>query len=56
MIAIIAIAVCVIAIVRFVHVERKRRRILREAWEDAKGPAAQDDDTTKTWPVIPGVK
>ena len=53
MIVKIAIAVFVIAIVRFVHVERKRRAILREAWEDAKGPVARDDDT-KTWP--PGGK
>ena len=53
MIVKIAIAVFIIAIVRFVHVERRRRVILREAWEDAKGPAAQDEDTTKTWPVFP---
>ena len=53
MIVKIAIAVFIIAIVRFIHVERRRRVILREAWEDAKGPAAQDDDT-KTWP--PGGK
>ena len=52
MIVKIAIAVFIIAIiVRFVHVERKRRAILREAWEDAKGPAAQDDDTK---PYPPG--
>ena len=37
----------------FVHVERRRRAILREAWEDARGPAARDDDTTKTWPAAP---
>jgi len=43
------LAVCFLAIVRFIHVERRRRVILREAWEEAKGPAAQDEDT-KTWP------
>ena len=53
MIVKIAIAVFIIAIVRFIHVERRQRAILREAWEDAKGPAAQDEDTTKTWPVFP---
>ena len=52
MIIAITIFVCAVAIARFVHVERKRRRILREAWEDAKGPAAQNDDSTKTLPVI----
>ena len=44
MIVKIAIAVFIIAIiVRFIHVERRRRAILREAWEDARGPAAQQE-------------